>query len=525
MNSPTTIVLFSKKRRILLLSLLMTTFSLGQENPANCEWTVYTFPNGNKASEGCIINGKPEGQWLNYHPNGILKSQGSRVDHELNGEWLFFDSLGNKIQSIEYERGKKQGFERIYGATAENNVLVETKFVDNLKSGWSNEFDVAGNRIKSVPFKENLEDGLGKEYALDGRVISILEYKKGYLRSVQKVNRKDEQGKKNGIWKTWNARDIVTEEGVWSNGMRNGIFKYYKGSGELDYLEKYEWGELVVDAEETIPMDLRKSYHDNGMVATSSTYSNGKRIGVYREYNREGEVISGAIYSNDTLVAEGITTAEGNKEGIWKHYYPGGALHFEGSYENGLKEGRWTYYAVTGEVIQKGAYSEGKFNGTWQWFYLNGNLHREENYRRGREDGSFEEWDLSGKSILRGTYELGRKQGEWIQDVNDHKEIGSYVLGEKEGEWVHTYPNGVEQFKGKYTFDLPDGKHIYRRISGSIQRIERYTNGEKNGKWIVYGPNQTVQQTLEYKEDRLHRIDGQKLKSKGMKSPEANDLP
>jgi antitoxin component YwqK of YwqJK toxin-antitoxin module len=180
---------------------------------------------------------------------------------------------------------------------------------------------------------------------------------------------------------------------------------------------------------------------------------------------------------------------------------------------------------VTGEVIQKGAYSEGKFNGTWQWFYLNGNLHREENYRRGREDGSFEEWDLSGKSILRGTYELGRKQGEWIQDVNDHKEIGSYVLGEKEGEWVHTYPNGVEQFKGNYTFDLPDGKHVYRRISGSIQRIERYTNGEKNGKWIVYGPNQTVQQTLEYKEDRLHRIDGQKLKSKGMKSPEANDLP
>ena len=91
-----------------------------------------------------------------------------------------------------------------------------------------NEFDENGLLKKSIFYKENLEDGLGKEYAKDGRIISILEFQKGYLRSVQKVNRKDEQGQRNGLWKTWNNRGILKEEGYWSNGVRNGIFKFYK---------------------------------------------------------------------------------------------------------------------------------------------------------------------------------------------------------------------------------------------------------------------------------------------------------
>ena len=120
MNNTTTIVLFSKKRIILLLSLLMTTLLFSQQNTVGCDWTVYTFPNGNKASEGCLINGKPEGKWLNYYTNGIIKSQGDRINHELSGEWLFFDSTGIKIQSIEYSQGVKQGWEKSYLATDEN---------------------------------------------------------------------------------------------------------------------------------------------------------------------------------------------------------------------------------------------------------------------------------------------------------------------------------------------------------------------------------------------------------------------
>jgi antitoxin component YwqK of YwqJK toxin-antitoxin module len=145
---------------------------------------------------------------------------------------------------------------------------------------------------------------------------------------------------------------------------------------------------------------------------------------------------------------------------------------------------------------------------------LDGSEHRNERYRRGKEDGLFEEWDESGNLIVRGEYESGEKTGEWIQDVNDHKEVGSYVEGEKNGQWLHTYPNGTEQFRGEYIFGEPEGKHTYRSSEGYIQRTQKYSNGQKNGKWMFYGPNQTLQQTLEYKEDVLHKIDGQKVKMK-----------
>jgi antitoxin component YwqK of YwqJK toxin-antitoxin module len=514
MNTPTTIALFSKERIILWLSVLMTTLLSAQENPVECDWTVYTFPNGNKASEGCLINGKPEGRWVNYHSNGIIKSQGDRIDHELSGEWLFFDSAGFKIQSIDYQFGKKQGWEKSYSANEENVIILETQYQENLKSGWSYEYSENGAIQKAIPYSENLMNGLGKEYASDGRIISILEFSKGYLRSIQKVNRRDEQGKKNGIWKVWNKKTILIEEGKWSNGLKNGIFKYYKGSGELDYLEKYEWDQLIEDDAVTAVIDVRETYHPNGKVATSATYSNGQRIGIYREFDLDGSVNAGKLYANDQIIAEGITTLEGQKQGNWKHYYPSGALHFEGSYSNGLKEGEWNYYAETGELIQTGSYREGKFQNRWKWFYLDGSRHRDESYRRGKEDGLFEEWDESGNLILRGEYESGDKTGEWIQDVNDHKEVGSYVEGEKNGQWIHTYPNGTEQFRGEYIFGEPEGKHIYRSSEGYIQRTQNYSNGQKNGKWMFYGPNQTLQQTLEYKEDVLHRIDGQKVKMK-----------
>ena len=162
MNTPTTIALFSKERIILWLSVLMTTLLSAQENPVECDWTVYTFPNGNKASEGCLINGKPEGRWVNYHSNGIIKSQGDRIDHELSGEWLFFDSAGFKIQSIDYQFGKKQGWEKSYSANEENVIILETQYQENLKSGWSYEYSENGAIQKAIPYSENLMNGLGK---------------------------------------------------------------------------------------------------------------------------------------------------------------------------------------------------------------------------------------------------------------------------------------------------------------------------------------------------------------------------
>lgn len=514
MNKPITSILFSKKKNILLLCVLMTSHVFGQLSDADCVWTVYTFPNGNKSSEGCLVNGIPDGIWTAYHESGKIKSEGARENFIITGSWNFYDTAGIKIESIEYLAGKKNGWEKQYYSSPKEIIKVETQYVNDEKNGWEHAYDQSGRLVKSIPFENNLSQGVGREYGEDGRVIALLNFNKGYLRSKRSINQMNKEGQKTGTWMFWNANEILIEEGNWQNGLKHGLFKFYDGWGQLDRVEKYTQGELIIDSEETTPVDIRKSFHDNGVVATVSTYSNDQRVGATRIYDSNGILIAGEVYDRDVKVADGITTEAGLRIGDWRHYYESGAVKSEGGYENGKKEGLWRFYAPTGELIQTGLFREGLFHGEWIWYYLSKRLHRKEHYKKGKEHGLFQEWDNEGKLILEGTYEVGLKQGSWFLDVNDHREEGEFIDGERHGEWIHTYPNGIEQFKGSYELGYPTDKHVYKDVDGSLLRIERYDLGEKTGRWMIYGPNQILEQTLDYKKGELWKVDGQRVQQK-----------
>ena len=510
MNKPTTIALFSKNKRILLWCVLITSFASAQEIPVNCDWTVYTFPSGKKASEGCLVNGKPEGTWTSYFTNGNIKSVGARMNFLLHGEWVFFDSTETKVRTVEYVANQKSGWERVYFSNG--TVKEEIQFKEDKKSGWTNLYDESGQKRKSIPYRADLEDGKGREFALDGRVISLLDYQKGYLRGIEKINRYDEKNAKTGTWMEWSDSGILLEQGVWKGGKRNGLFRFYDQWGQLDRVEKYLDGEVISDAEETVEIDVRTTVHENGTVASRATYENEKRVGTYSEYDNEGTIIAGALYDAGVMIGKGITNSQGKRVGSWKQFYTSGELKSEGGYQNGQREGLWKFYAESGELVQEGKYKEGAYHGNWKWYYLNGSIHRDESYRNGKASGLFREWDFNGKLIVQGTYDFGLKQGPWVMDVNDHREEGNYLDDERDGDWVHVHPNGQKQFEGSYESGVPIGKHIYKDTQGSMVRVERYDLGERDGKWMFYGPNQTLIQTLDYKRGKLFRIDGQRLK-------------
>ena len=502
--------LFSKKENTLLLCVWITTSCFSQDVPSECEWTVYTFPTGNKASEGCLINGKPEGMWTAYHPNGKLKSKGNRQDFQLDGTWEFFDSTGVRIRSVDYIKDLKSGWERMY--TEDGRLKKEIHFASNQREGWTYEYDEAGQRRKAIPFRNNLEHGKGKEFGTDGRIISLLEYDRGYLRKTEKINRYDELNLKTGQWMEWNDNGILLEQGPWDKDRRNGLFRFYDEWGQLQDVVKYLDGEVVVDAEELQEIDVRTTTHPNGTIASRATYENGVRVGVYTEFDEDGEIAFGALYENGLKIGEGITNAEGKRKGQWRQFYEDGALKSEGAFTDGKREGSWKFYAETGQLVQEGTYRDGEFHGNWRWYYIDGSLHRNESYRKGKEDGEFLELDKSGKTLVNGVYEYGLKQGPWVMDINDHREEGSFLDGERHGEWVHSFPDGTVQFKGEFEMGVPVGKHVYKDAVGSTLRIERYNLGQREGKWLFYGPNQVLQQTLEYKRGELIRIDGKRIK-------------
>jgi antitoxin component YwqK of YwqJK toxin-antitoxin module len=104
------------------------------------------------------------------------------------------------------------------------------------------------------------------------------------------------------------------------------------------------------------------------------------------------------------------------------------------------------------------------------------------------------------------------KQGKWIRSVNDYKEEGEYVDDERNGEWISTNNQGVVVFKGSYELGIPVGKHIYYYSDGKVKMKGEYQAGEKEGDWNYYDETGLLENTINYKEGKLNKVDGIKYK-------------
>ena len=76
----------------------------------------------------------------------------------------------------------------------------------------------------------------------------------------------------------------------------------------------------------------------------------------------------------------------GRKVGRWKIYNKDGRVGSEVIYTNGKKTGsevRYEYHK-NGQLRRKGHYKDGKPNGLWEWYHKNGQLDRKGHYKDGK---------------------------------------------------------------------------------------------------------------------------------------------
>lgn len=482
--------------------------------PEGCVWTVYRYPEGGVSSEGCLVDGSPEGVWTAYTPSGALKSKGSRRNHQLEGEWTFYREDGTLERSVNYAGGKKSGWEAVYAA--DGALVARMPWVEDVRSGTALDYHPNGTVAREVPFNDGLEHGNGKEFAEDdGRLVSRMVFVRGVQVALEKLNRYGPEGKKEGLWEVLRASGAVQEEGTWRRGERHGVFRFYNAEGKLERMERYEYGERVIDAETTDLLEIKRELHPNGAVRRVGSYRNGKEHGVFREYSPEGDLVAGTLYLDGVRAGEGVTDALGNRIGHWKLWYPEGGLQAEGPYVDGVREGEWTFYYPDGSVAQRGSYREGAFHGTWVWYYPDGKTHREEVYRFGKEDGMCKEFSPEGAVLVEGEFVRGRRNGEWVMDVNDHRETGAYIDGEKSGEWIHTHASGTVIFRGSFVNGMPEGRHTWWYADGTRQLTGLFVGGVKEGRWVHSRTDGTVQREEEYKGGELRRIDGLRIEKAG----------
>ncbi|MDP3442797.1 MAG: hypothetical protein Q8T08_08055, partial [Ignavibacteria bacterium] len=457
--------------------------------------SVFYYQNGQKSSEGFLVNNKPDGYWKTFYESGLLKSEGNRKNFELDSLWKFYDESGILSLEINYKNGRKDGARITYLPTE----TIRENFELDIKKGWTSYEDSLGRLVKNVPFENGLEQGIAYTYDTIGNIIELTTYKKGYVIDRERINRVDSENRAQGVWKWFYDSGIVKMEGTFKNGLKNGLFKTYDLQGNLKKIEKYIDNVRQDSAEEVAKLDLRRDYYPDGKIKVEATYRQGVPEGIRREFDANGEVEQSYIFRNGKIVGQGIINLNGLKQGLWKDYYPDGTLKSQGNYTDGAQVGAWEFYYPKGELEQRGTYNDkGKPNGKWTWYFSNGSILREEIYRNGLRDGLMTEYNSEGTITAQGDYIDGKEEGFWVFQTGQFREEGEFVEGYLNGLWKHYFEDGKLAFSGSFVDDLPNGKHTYYYQDGSEREEGSYLMGRKNGEWKKWNEDKTLIITITY---------------------------
>ncbi len=503
---------------LFLFSLLLPFLLFSQENEVNPNgYNVFTYPSGQKSSEGTMKDGKPDGFWKTYYPTGILKSEGRRKNFLLDSTWIFYAENGDTTQKINYLRGSKNGYFIIYKSIADstskrNYMYSKELLVNDKKQGKAYTYYSNGKVKDFVVYKDSRRHGEGREYDKKGMVLAILQYRNDILIEREAINVTDKDKLKQGLWRDYFSNDAIKTEVSYKDNKLDGYSRVYDETGKLIKSERYINGELVVIKEAERKVKIKNQYFENGDIKETGGFIGDKPVGVHREYSKEGKIVNSKSYTETgTLEAVGIVDEKGFKNGDWKDFFESGQVRATGKYKDNKKDGVWTFYFQTGKVEQTGKYKANKPDGKWTWYYPAGAILREEVFTNGKEDGPLAEYRENGEVITKGEYIEGEKTGVWYYSVGENTEEGSYKNDARDGKWKHYYKGRKIEFEGSYIQGDAHGQHIFYHESGKVKLAAKYNMGKKSDTWIYYDEAGSVLVNITFENDVEVRINGNKL--------------
>lgn len=504
-----------------------------------CDYKIYYYKNGTKQSEGCLLNGKPEGCWKAYYENGNLKSIGKRTQTKLDSTWTFFSKNGYKIQSIQYKNSKRNGYSKQYDSLEQ--LIKCDSFENDVLSGTSVSFHKNFKHKTLVVYKNGKREGPELEWNEDSVLQRISWYKDDILQQSERFNAFDEDKKKQGVWKTFYKDYTVKEEKRYNRDSLDGYVKYYDSKGNLKQIKKYNNGNEILNASELANVSYYKTQDSLGLITYEGVYSDGAPIGTHYSYKKYLFCDSIEVYSNLGFIkkqqcnyiaradsafefTKGIKIGYGkvdslrNKTGAWIELHLNGTFRSKGIYQNGSRIGNWIYYYSNGNTEQKGNYDKkGRPQGVWEWFYESGKPYRTENFKNGMRHGDVMDYNEDGSILSKTHFTDNIRQGSYYFKNLEYYETGKYSNDLEDSIWVSFYTKTQsKRFEGRYINGEPEGMHRYFYDNGKPSIIATYKNGLKDGTWLFYNKDGDLYLTIQYKNDDEISWQGKKINTDGM---------
>lgn len=244
-----------------------------------------------------------------------------------NGKCTYWYENGNKQSEFNLKNGIQEGLRTEWYSNG--NKKGEVNFVKGIENGVKTYYYESGSKMKTETYVDGKLNGITIDYAKNGNKISECTYENGILV---------------GPYKEWYDNGKPKFEGQFKNGRKNGDWTFYDLSGKpingkykndikIGKWRKYftsEWKETSQIDSAVFYREI--TYTENGKIDTTQ-----KVIDYY---------ISGVKQFEGYLVSENPDIK--NKECVF--YYPNGNIETSGSYEDGYKIGIWKDYYKNGEI-------------------------------------------------------------------------------------------------------------------------------------------------------------------------------
>ena len=355
-------------------------------------------------------------------------------------------------------------------------------------------------------------------------------WKSYYVTGIKKSEGRRKNYQLDSIWVFYDQTGDTIEKINFLYGRKNGwYYKYRKAAGVGTYI----WSKELFAGDKKVGMATL--FYPDGSVQQTINYNDGKKEGLSKELDKNGNIITLLEYHNDFLVSrEKINRVDNKnqKQGDWIEFYPDGKKKIEMSYVDNLLNGYYKEYDTKGTITvtmlyEKGAIVKSKvedepdieqrdkydqdgkliYSGPFRmntpvgthrefgkdgkvinaWIYNDNGQKLSEGIvdEAGNRNGKWKDLYADGKTMAEGQYLANNKSGLWKFYTDSGKVIqtGSYNAGRPDGNWKWFYPNGATLREEEYFQGQRDGAYVEYSPDGQVLTEGQYLDGEKNGLW------------------------------------------
>ena len=220
--------------------------------------------------------------------------------------------------------------------------------------------------------------------------------------------------------------------------------------------------------------------------------------------NEKGEAVRYGpyveLYEKGHKKETGRYDHEGQRDGTWMRWYPGGARKAMIVYDAG-KPVSLAAWHESGLKWEQGSFDNGFKNGPWHRWHSNGQKEIESFYDHGVLDRNFTVWHDNGQKQELGAYKHGVREGLWVKwHANGQKQNEILFHDGQPDDWFRAWhANGQQATQALFNDGKPEGVYTIWHDNGQKEEEGVYHGGVLDGKVTAWDREGRVWLKTEYK--------------------------